>query len=85
MKMIAFWKYDVFPFCFWGELVKAEENGNFHIKGYDGFHFKKTALIGYIPAVAAGSIIKQLEDLTEAKRISDKNFSEKARSITQQI
>ena len=80
MKLIAFWKYDIFPYCLWGELVKADKD-RFWIKGYEGFCFVNSARIAFLPEVQAKQVIAELEILKQDHATAVKSFDLKAKNL----
>lgn len=62
--MIAFWEYDVFPYCLWGEVKEIGpdkmEGAYVKIKGYDGMAFRKSSIIAIVSKEEADPIIDML-------------------------
>ena len=84
MKMTAFWEYDIFPFCIWGELVKADET-HFWVKGFDGMKFGNRIRIAFLPEVQAKAVIAKLEKLTADKAASDARFKQEAKTLLESL
>jgi hypothetical protein len=84
MKFIAFWRYDIFPFCIWGELLKADED-SFCVKGYDGRRFSNKIRIAFLPEVQAKAVIAKLEKLTADKAAADAKFKSDAKNVLEGI
>lgn len=84
MKMIAFWQYDTFPYCIWGELLKADET-HFWVKGYDGFRFGNKVRIAFLPEVQAKSVIDKLKKLSADKEAADAKFKAEAKAVLSSI
>ena len=49
--MIAFWKYDLFPYCLWGKITKEREDGYVFIESY-GCWFKPVAIFTEVEGLA---------------------------------
>lgn len=89
-KVIAFWGYDLYPYCLSGEVVEAsKELGEdllpewIKARGYDGMWFKPIALI---PADLGGKQIAEALDILRKELENKKNqlhreYVEKAKAI----
>lgn len=84
MKFFAFWSYDTFPFCIWGELTKADET-HFWVKGYEGFRFGNQCKIAFLPEAQAKLAIAKLEKLIVEKKIADANFNQAAKHLLESL
>lgn len=66
--MIAFWKYDQFPFCLHSPVASEESDGRVRISGYGGMLVKPFA---YLPDVQGEKVSADLDALKaeyEAKK-----------------
>lgn len=59
MKLFAFWKYNLFPYCLGGEVTEFKD-GYVFVRGYEGMRFKPT----YITDLEHGkNIYEQILDI----------------------
>jgi hypothetical protein len=47
MKLMAFWRYDQYPYVLGGEVEDFASKGNVKIKGYDGFVINPIVIYQY--------------------------------------
>jgi len=38
-RIMAFWKYDMYPYLLWGEVVEFKAKGSIVAKGYELYNF----------------------------------------------
>lgn len=60
-KMFAFWKYDTFPFCLGGTIIKTLDSGAVSTKEFGGGSYFKP--IAVLPDEAGVKIKQELEAL----------------------
>lgn len=60
MKTIAFWKYDLFPYLLYAEVVREAEDGRVVVAGYGGMRVKPVHLL---PEKQGEKIAEQLKML----------------------
>jgi hypothetical protein len=46
-RLMAFWKYDSYPYHLWGELSDIDKDGKAHIIEYGGMRFKPVLILPY--------------------------------------
>lgn len=72
--MVAFWKYDLYPFCLGGTVTKVQDNGTVITKEYPGMAFKPIAIM---PNKTGKKIIKELRKLRSC-------YADKCKSVLEE-
>lgn len=62
LRIIAVWKYDVFPHMLMGEVERFNADGNPVIKGYQGGAFRTRCFLSMTEAAALQKELSALED-----------------------
>lgn len=79
--MIAFWKYDLFPFCLGGKVAKEREDGCVYIESYRSW-FKPVAVFLDEEGLALLDKINALEQLRNRElREFNEKYDEELNSI----
>ena len=60
MKLIAFWKYDQFPYCLWGEVVEFMSGGTVKTREYGSYTFKPIAVYPEDEGLAIANRLEQI-------------------------
>lgn len=84
MKFIAFWTYDLFPYCIWGELEKADKDF-FWVKGFQGCKFNNRQRIAFLPEVQAAVVIEKLKKITADRKAANVKFKKDAEKILKEM
>jgi len=71
-KLIAFWKYDGFPYFLWGEVTEIDSKGRCRIKEYQNGLFNPTKVVRWTEVLQ-----EQLDDI----RRMTVAYEEAARSL----
>lgn len=82
-RLMAFWRYDAFPFVLWGEIERTTDTGYVIVKGYKGYHF--TPL--FITNLENGTLIADALEQLKAERLNalstiERDFKQKLLEIT---
>jgi len=64
--MIAFWKYDLFPYCLHARIKREEPNGYVSVEGFGGMMVKPLACL---PDEQGEKVSAELESLREEYRV----------------
>ncbi len=85
-KLMAFWKYDLFPYMLCGEIERFNDNGTIVPKGYNRMSFKPIAII---PGMAGEGAAEKLGRVREEYDINQKalknTYAKKAKQIIERV
>ncbi len=80
--MIAFWSYDIFPYCLSGEVTGMSTDNKVFVKGYEGYRIKPIIIL---PDDEGLKIKNYLDTLRREYQMAQsellKEFSKKASEI----
>lgn len=82
-KQMAFWKYDIFPYCLCGEVIDMNDKGAVETKNFGSGHWFKPFLI--LPFEAGKKIKSKLDKIEgeydEAKKMLHETYKKKLEKI----
>lgn len=82
-RMIAFWRYDLFPFVLGSEVTKMDDRGRVVTKGYGPGHWFTP--IKLLPLKSGLALLAKLQALASAhgaeRAALDRDFRERAETL----
>lgn len=80
-KLMAFWKYDMFPYLLWGEVYYME-NDKVLVKGYEGISFYPVLIVEY---EFGKKLATELERIKRQRNDNITNINERFNSKLQDL
>lgn len=59
-RLVAFWRYDLYPYILGGEATEMDDRGYVHVPSYQG-RFKPIKILPYEPGMKLLEKLKELE------------------------
>ena len=82
-KLMAFWKYDAYPYVLHGEVTAFTYDGKVKVKEYGGAVFTPVAVYPYEDGAGIAKIFKKLEaDYLNDLMALRKEYKERLREIS---
>ena len=66
-RLMAFWKYDTYPFLLWGEVDKIDHNGNVQTKEYPHYRFPPVKVFDYDQGMVIAGQLEVLKNEYQSK------------------
>ena len=60
LELMAFWKYDIFPYILCGKVTKMHKNGRVSAKGFEGYTFQPLMVMPYELGLSIKEKINQI-------------------------
>jgi hypothetical protein len=78
VELMAFWKYDQYPYLLCSKILKFKDNGKVSVEGYSGFSFKPLFIVKYEEGVKLKDKLNLLEKDREytIKQVKDQYIDE---------
>lgn len=60
-RLMAFWKYDQYPFVLWAEITKFLKNGRVEVVGHDGYYPLPVLILPFDEGEKLAFVLKALK------------------------